>query len=108
MTVSADWTRGWSSVWLVESRGCKKLTQKAVFFLLLLFWRVFRVEIKVTDGCFFRGYSFTGISPEASQALTEKAHVYLTTNGRISMAGLNTHNVRYFAESLDKAVRGQL
>ncbi|KAK7693651.1 hypothetical protein QCA50_003220 [Cerrena zonata] len=53
-------------------------------------------------------FSFTGISSEASQALTEKAHVYLTTNGRISMAGLNTHNIRYFAESLDKVVRGQL
>ena len=41
-------------------------------------------------------------------ALTEKAHIYLTTNGRISMAGLNSHNVEYFAESLDKVVRGQL
>ncbi|KAI0692389.1 aspartate aminotransferase [Cytidiella melzeri] len=53
-------------------------------------------------------FSFTGITPEQSQALIEKAHVYLTPNGRISMAGLNTHNVRYFAENLDKAVRGQL
>lgn len=52
--------------------------------------------------------SFTGISPEQSQALTDKAHIYLTTNGRISMAGLNTNNVRYFAENLDKVVRGQL
>lgn len=40
--------------------------------------------------------------------MTEKAHIYLTTNGRISMAGLNTKNIRYFAENLDKAVRGQL
>jgi len=53
-------------------------------------------------------FSFTGINPEQSQALTEKAHIYLTTNGRISMAGLNTKNIRYFAENLDKAVRGQL
>ncbi|KAI0341797.1 aspartate aminotransferase [Trametopsis cervina] len=53
-------------------------------------------------------FSFTGITPDQSQALTEKAHVYLTQNGRISMAGLNSHNIRYFAESLDKAVRGQL
>ena len=52
--------------------------------------------------------SFTGISPAQSQALVEKAHIYLTANGRISMAGLNSHNIRYFAESLDKAVRGQL
>ncbi|TBU35803.1 aspartate aminotransferase [Dichomitus squalens] len=53
-------------------------------------------------------FGFTGISPAQSQALVEKAHIYLTANGRISMAGLNSHNIRYFAESLDKAVRGQL
>ncbi|ETW85758.1 hypothetical protein HETIRDRAFT_414741 [Heterobasidion irregulare TC 32-1] len=53
-------------------------------------------------------FSFTGVNPEQSKALTEKAHIYLTANGRISMAGLNSGNVRYFAESLDKAVRGQL
>ncbi|EPT06097.1 hypothetical protein FOMPIDRAFT_1021172 [Fomitopsis schrenkii] len=53
-------------------------------------------------------FSFTGITTEQSTALTDKAHIYLTTNGRISMAGLNTHNIRYFAESLDKVVRGQL
>lgn len=52
--------------------------------------------------------SFTGISPAQSQALVEKAHVYLTGNGRISMAGLNSNNVEYFAESLDKVVRGTL
>ncbi|KAF5358240.1 hypothetical protein D9756_001660 [Leucocoprinus leucothites] len=53
-------------------------------------------------------FSFTGINPEQSQALVEKAHVYLTGNGRISMAGLNSHNIRYFAENLDKVVRGTL
>ncbi|KDQ55152.1 hypothetical protein JAAARDRAFT_134176, partial [Jaapia argillacea MUCL 33604] len=53
-------------------------------------------------------FSFTGINTNQSLALTEKAHIYLTTNGRISMAGLNSHNVYYFAESLDKVVRGQL
>ena len=52
--------------------------------------------------------SFTGISAEQSKALTEQAHIYLTQNGRISMAGLNTHNIRYFASQLDKAVRGEL
>lgn len=52
--------------------------------------------------------SFTGINTQQSAALTEKAHVYLTSNGRISMAGLNRHNIRYFAENLDKAVRGEL
>ena len=53
-------------------------------------------------------YSFTGINPKQSKALTEEAHVYLTTNGRISMAGLNSKNINYFAENLDKVVREEL
>ncbi|KAJ7063194.1 aspartate amino-transferase [Mycena amicta] len=50
-------------------------------------------------------FSFTGITPAQSKALTDEAHVYLTGNGRISMAGLNTNNIKYFAQSLDKVVR---
>lgn len=53
-------------------------------------------------------FSFTGLSPAQTKALAEKAHIYMTADGRISMAGLNSHNVGYFAESVDKAVRGQL
>ncbi|KAI5122083.1 hypothetical protein M0805_006065 [Coniferiporia weirii] len=53
-------------------------------------------------------FSFTGLNSTQSSSLTTNAHVYLTTNGRISMAGLNSHNVRYFAENLDKVVRGEL
>jgi len=37
--------------------------------------------------------------------MVEDAHVYLTANGRISMAGLNSKNLRYFAEALDQVVR---
>jgi len=51
-------------------------------------------------------FSFTGIKPEQSKALIEKSHVYLTGNGRISMAGLNSHNIAYFARELDGVVRG--
>ncbi|KDQ18100.1 hypothetical protein BOTBODRAFT_644375 [Botryobasidium botryosum FD-172 SS1] len=53
-------------------------------------------------------FSFTGINAEQVNALIEKAHIYLTANGRISMAGLNSNNIDYFAENLDKAVRGTL
>ncbi|EAU88611.2 aspartate aminotransferase [Coprinopsis cinerea okayama7 len=53
-------------------------------------------------------FSFTGLNPEQSKAMVEKAHIYMTGNGRISMAGLNSHNIEYFASSLDKAVRGEL
>jgi aspartate aminotransferase, cytoplasmic len=50
-------------------------------------------------------------SPPAAQQckdLLEKGHIYLTANGRISMAGLNESNIEYFAECVDKVVRGQL
>ncbi|OCF35937.1 aspartate aminotransferase [Kwoniella heveanensis CBS 569] len=53
-------------------------------------------------------FSFTGISAEQVQALADHAHVYMTKDGRISMAGLNEHNIQYFAESLSKAVKGEL
>ncbi|GAA98558.1 uncharacterized protein L969DRAFT_18133 [Mixia osmundae IAM 14324] len=53
-------------------------------------------------------FSFTGLKPEQCKALVENGHIYLTGNGRISLAGLNPSNIEYFAESLDKAVRGQL
>lgn len=48
------------------------------------------------------------ITAEQCKALVERGHIYLTANGRISMAGLNENNVQYVAESIDAVVRGQL
>ncbi|KAM6498160.1 aspartate aminotransferase [Amanita muscaria] len=53
-------------------------------------------------------FSFTGLTPPQTKALAEKAHIYMTSDGRISMAGLNSGNIEYFAESVDAAVRGNL
>lgn len=53
-------------------------------------------------------FSFTGLNPAQSQAMLEKAHIYLTGNGRISMAGLNRKNIDYVAAALDGVVRGLL
>ena len=50
-------------------------------------------------------FSFTGLTEEQVLQLREDAHVYMTKNGRISMAGLNTHNIDYFAKAVDKVVR---
>lgn len=50
-------------------------------------------------------FSFTGLNEQQVARLREKYHVYMTKNGRISMAGLNTNNVDYFAESMDSVVR---
>jgi aspartate aminotransferase len=53
-------------------------------------------------------HSFTGLTPHQTKALAEKAHVYMTADGRISMAGLNGGNIQYFAESVAAAVKGNL
>jgi len=50
-------------------------------------------------------FSFTGLSEKQVLELRDVAHVYMTKNGRISMAGLNTGNVDYFAKAVDKVVR---
>lgn len=48
--------------------------------------------------------------PAAPQckAMVERGHVYMTGNGRISMAGINDGNVEYVAQCVDKAMRGTL
>lgn len=53
-------------------------------------------------------FSFTGLTAPQTKVLAEKAHVYMTADGRISMAGLNTKNIEYFAQSVDAAVKGDL
>ena len=50
-------------------------------------------------------FSFTGLTPSQVEAMQTKHHVYMTKNGRISMAGLNTGNVAYFAKAVDDVVR---
>lgn len=45
-------------------------------------------------------FAFLGITPEQVEALKTKHHVYLTKDGRISVAGITPGNVRHLAESL--------
>ncbi|ESK87894.1 aspartate aminotransferase [Moniliophthora roreri MCA 2997] len=53
-------------------------------------------------------FSFTGLTTPQTKALAEKAHVYMTADGRISMAGLNAGNIEHFAQSVHAAVKGDL
>ncbi|KAJ4220564.1 Aspartate aminotransferase, cytoplasmic [Fusarium solani] len=50
-------------------------------------------------------FSFTGLTESQVLKLREEFHIYMTKNGRISMAGLNENNVEYFAKAVDKVVR---
>lgn len=45
-------------------------------------------------------FCFTGLTPEQVDNLTRDYHIYLTRNGRISIAGITSKNVRYLAESI--------
>ncbi len=50
-------------------------------------------------------FSFTGLTPGQAVRLKDDFHVYLTKNGRISMAGLNTGNIDYVAKAIDQVVK---
>ena len=49
-------------------------------------------------------FSFTGLTEKQVLKVREDAHIYMTKNGRISMAGLNTGNVEYTAKAMHQAV----
>lgn len=47
-------------------------------------------------------FAYLGISPEQVAKLVNEHHIYLTGDGRISVAGITDHNVKHLAESLHK------
>lgn len=49
-------------------------------------------------------FSYTGLSVNQVKYLINEFHIYLPDDGRISLAGLNTGNVKYVAEAINKAV----
>lgn len=49
-------------------------------------------------------FSYTGLSVAQSTAMVEKHHIYMTTNGRISICGLTTKNAQYVADAMKDVV----
>jgi len=49
-------------------------------------------------------FSFTGLTQKQSQAMISKHHIYMTANGRISIAGLTTNNVEYVANAIKDVI----
>lgn len=45
-------------------------------------------------------FCYSGMTPEQVDRITSEFHVYLTRNGRISMAGVTSKNVGYLAEAI--------
>jgi len=49
-------------------------------------------------------FTYTGLKPEQVEKLITNFHIHMLKNGRISMAGLNSKNVRYVAEAFHTVV----
>jgi len=50
-------------------------------------------------------FCYTGLEPEQVNKLLNEHHVYLTKDGRISMAGVTSGNVRYLAQAIHEVTR---
>ena len=50
-------------------------------------------------------FSFTGLTPDHCDKLMTQESVYLTRNGRISVAGLNTGNVKRIAQCIHNVTK---
>jgi aspartate aminotransferase len=51
------------------------------------------------------GKAFVKFFIDTANMVTDKYHIYMANTSRISLAGLNEHNVEYVAKSLDEVVR---
>jgi aspartate/tyrosine/aromatic aminotransferase len=52
-------------------------------------------------------FAYTGLNADMVKELREKHHIYLVNSGRISIAGINTKNVKYIAEAFHKVTDGK-
>ena len=50
-------------------------------------------------------FTFTGMSPQQVENMTAKWHIYMTQDGRVSLAGLNKAKCEYVARAIDDSVR---
>jgi len=50
-------------------------------------------------------FAFTGIGPNKCKELVDDHHVYLTMNGRISVAGLNPNNLDYVINAVHQVTK---
>jgi aspartate/tyrosine/aromatic aminotransferase len=50
-------------------------------------------------------FAYTGLKADHVKELISKYHIYLLSDGRISISGLTEKNVDYVAEGFDKVTR---
>ena len=49
-------------------------------------------------------FSLTGLRPPVIQRLQTEHHVYMLSTGRISLAGLNSSNIKRFALAVTESI----
>ena len=52
-------------------------------------------------------FAFTGLNKDQVNELREKYAIYMTMDGRISIAGLNSKNLDYVADAFHKVTTGK-
>ena len=52
-------------------------------------------------------FAFTGLNKDQVNELREKYAIYMTLDGRISIAGMNSGNLDYIAEAFHKVTHGK-
>ena len=52
-------------------------------------------------------FAFTGLTPEEVDKLAADFSIFLTRDGRVSMAGVNSKNVEYIAKSLHEVTKAR-
>jgi aspartate aminotransferase len=52
-------------------------------------------------------FAYTGLNKAMVDELREKYAIYMTADGRISIAGLNTGNLNYIAEAFHAVTKGK-
>jgi len=52
-------------------------------------------------------FAYTGLSTDQVNQLKDESSIYMTADGRISIAGLNTHNLEYIANAFHKVSHGK-
>lgn len=50
-------------------------------------------------------FCYSGLTPEQVDRLSSEFHIYMTRNGRISMAGVTTKNVEYLANAVHEVTK---
>ena len=51
-------------------------------------------------------FAFTGMSKDQVENLISRHHVFMTKDGRISLAGINSDNAKYVAAAIHDVTRG--